>query len=546
METIHKDIKTLEKKDSEQIKLTSFFEMLKRHTDKWNPIKNGLSTKYEDRTDQKEAIQGFKNEWNDQAKNCMEKRVEIPSVVIDSKTTKGLKNSVVDVVCKEKTIDMSDMIFGDFAWASDVMKDCKLKFDNSKFNNFTAFGVSNDAGISFYNATFKEKAKFIHVSVNDIDFIGASFFGKTSFFDCEFKGRFNIQWALINTVIEFMNTEFFTDATFGNINFSLEESFINELFDNNKFKEKYGGLIYEDELYEFESPKINKESDTAELFIKNEKNQKKTLSISNKTTTDGKFTTNTLEIKMDNKVISNKLRGCYKVDKNFSISFKKVKFKNDFRLGDIYNLKNLYLDDVIVKGTSSVNSKITNCPDFSTCFFEKKYHIIDCESWREQPTDPNQLNEAAYRWLKNYYNQQNDHERELQYFKLEMEAKYKNLSNGLHKFVFWLYRLFSNLGNNYLKPLVCFFVISLAFYALGYSMEILVEVNCFKEFFKILDEKLTWLKLRKFSKDLLNGMIPFLGINNEIDKWYEIIVRLLSFPFLFLFGLGLRNRFKLR
>ena len=49
-----------------------------------------------------------------------------------------------------------------------------------------------------------------------------------------------------------------------------------------------------------------------------------------------------------------------------------------------------------------------------------------------------------------------------------------------------------------------------------------------------------------FFEDLLNGIISLLGIKGEIDKWYEIIVRLLSIPFLFLFGLGLRNRFKLR
>jgi len=557
VETIHKD--------SEQTKLISFFDMLKRHTDEWNPIKKGLGTKYEDRTDQKEAIQGFKDEWNAHAKKCMEDGVEIPSVVIDSETTKGLTNSVVNV-CKEKTIDMSDLIFGDFNWTSVVMKDYKLKFDNSKFKNFTAFTVSNDAGISFYNATFKEKAQFIGVSVNDIDFIGASFLGKTSFFDCEFKGRFNIQWALINTVIEFMNTEFFTDATFENINFSFEESFINELFDNNKFKEKYAGLMCEDELYEIESAEINKKHDLASLIIKNEKNQKKILSISNKTT-DGKFITHTLEIKMDNKVISSKLRGCYKVEKNFSVKFKKVKFKNDFRLGDIYNLKNLYLDDVIVKGASSINSKITNCPDFSTCFFDKKYHITDRDSWRKQPNDPNQLNEAAYRWLKNYYNQQKDHERELQYFELEyktkltlefidneeyfrqfklqyknrldyeselmyfekeMNEKYKKLkpwSRGFfHKLFFFFYKYVSNYGNSYIRPLGLFFGISFGLYLLGYYMENPVKTN--------------------FFKDLLNGIILLLPIEGDIDKLDKIIVRLLSIPFLFFFGIGLTNRFK--
>ena len=540
--------------------------MLERHTVEWNPIKNGLGTKHEDRTDQTEAIQGFKDEWNAHAKKCMEDGVEIPSVVIDSETTKGLTNSVVNV-CKKKTIDMSDLIFGDFNWTSDVMKDYKLKFDNSKFNNFTAFTVSNDAGISFYNATFKEKAKFICVSVNDIDFIGASFLGKTSFFDCEFKGRFNIQWALINTVIEFMNTEFFTDATFGNINFSLEESFINELFDNNKFKEKYAGLMCEDELYEIESAEINKKHDLASLIIKNEKNQKKILSISNKTTTDGKFITHTLEIKMDNKVISSKLRGCYKVEKNFSVKFKKVKFKNDFRLGDMYNLKNLYLDDVIVKGTSSINSKISNCPDFSTCFFGKKFHIIDCESWREQPNDSNQLNEAAYRWLKNYYNQQNDCERELQYFELEyktkltlksiddeeyyrqfklqyknrldyeselmyfekeMNEKYKKLtfwSRGFfHKVFFAFYKLVSNYGNSYIRPLV----------SLGLTGLLYWLIEC-------LHSMPYWAN--EFN---IKVILPFIQTGKPINSCYEVLFSILNTILLFLFGLGIRNRFKLR
>ena len=188
-------------------------------------------------------------------------------------------------------------------------------------------------------------------------------------------------------------------------------------------------------------------------------------------------------------------------------------------------------DKARINGTFSFDVNTNNCVDFSKANITGGgIMITDRDSWRKQPNDSNQLNEGAYRWLKKYYNQQNDHERELQYFEKEMNEKCKKLifwSRGFfHKFFFVLYKYVSNYGNSYIRPLVCFFGISFALYLLGYYMENPVKAN--------------------FFEDLLNGIISLLGIKGEIDKWYEIIVRLLSIPFLFLFGLGLRNRFKLR
>ena len=87
--------------------------------------------------------------------------------------------------------------------------------------------------------------------------------------------------------------------------------------------------------------------------------------------------------------------------------------------------------------------------------------------------------------------------------------------------------------------LICFLEnIFLAFYALGHFMEILVEVNLFKEFLKILGEKINLVEiLIKFFQGSLNGMIPFLDINVKSDKWYENYCSSIKYSFLFLFGL---------
>lgn len=139
METIHKDIKILEKKDSEQSKPISFFDMLEDHLrnlytndhflatlaflkikhgvdlgEIWDQLHNkffknkvvvedyksnfkesnldfidstlrGPISRYLIESCEgfiKKAIEEFKQKWNDQAKKCMEEGVEIPSVVI--------------------------------------------------------------------------------------------------------------------------------------------------------------------------------------------------------------------------------------------------------------------------------------------------------------------------------------------------------------------------------------------------------------------------------------------------------------------------------
>jgi hypothetical protein len=548
--------------------------MLKRHTDEWRKIKYKLNDDKEAKLNEhKKAIQGFKNEWNNQAKKCMEEGVEIPAIdyqdkemADDQRITELLAmeyerpnpddgNGFVSMVPEVK-IDFCNMTFGKVNFKGTVFNvkakhnNIYISFDRSEFIGHACFdGVTFEASVYFEDVRFSKNThetksngdvQFKHVKFkNYVTFQRAVFHQDALFYNCEFNNhvlfykasfmansifsnlKFSSQHTLrfdhvkINDRLCFQNTDFYS-VNFNGINTTDIPNVREKLSQNREiFKTTYCGVCIDGKYYGIKSAELGKDKASATLILSDNLELKFSNSSLYETVTFNK-----------KKLNLGQYFFVYREFDKGKIEFNQVKFLNNVEFLDCY-IHSLCFMNVQFREFLRLNSTITVCPDFSTCFFEKKFHIIDCESWRK-PKDPNSLNEAAYRWLKNYYNQQNDHERELQYFEKEMNEKYKKIKfrswGFFHKLFFVFYKLFSNYGTSYKRPLV----------NLGgnFLLYWLIE-DCYS--------KPYWAN--EFN---IKVILPFIQTGKPIDGPLEVLISIFSSIFLFLFGLGLRNRFKLR
>ena len=94
----------------------------------------------------------------------------------------------------------------------------------------------------------------------------------------------------------------------------------------------------------------------------------------------------------------------------------------------------------------------------------------------------------------------------------------------------WNFKKCSDYGYSYIRPLLCLGGITLACYS-----------------FALFKDPTTHQFNSKLIYDMLNTMFPFLKLNISVDEtWYKVVIKLLSYPLLFLTLLGFRNKFKLK
>tara|TARA_B100001121_G_C18694765_1_gene624548 strand:+ start:1997 stop:3673 length:1677 start_codon:yes stop_codon:yes gene_type:complete len=558
--------------------------MLKRHTHNWRKIKYDPSNKL---NEHKKAIQGFKNEWNNQAKKCMEEGVEIPAIDYqDKKMADDVRitellvmeyerpnlddgNGFVSMVPEVK-IDFCNMTFGKVNFKDTVFNvkakhnNIYISFDGSTFIGHACFdGVTFEASVYFEGVTFSKNThetksngdvQFKHVKFkNYVTFQRAVFHQDVLFYKCEFNEdvlfynarlmaesnfsnlKFSSQHTLcfdhvkINDRLCFQNTDFYS-VNFNGINIIDISNVREELSQNREiFETNYCGVIIDQTYYEIKAATFNEKYATLSLSEDKKIEFKsciyETATFDEKKLKQGQyffvyrgFDKGKIEFNQVNFLNRVDFLGCYL----HSSRFNNATFIHRFKFVD-NKVGNLFCDSVFFN-IFLIDSNIDERPDFSKAIISGSGIVIDRDSWREQPKDPNSLNEGAYRWLKNYYNQQNDHEREQEYFALEMEAIYKNLSSGTHKFVFCFYKLFSNYGTSYKRPLVTLGGIFLLYW--------LIE-DCYS--------KPYWAN--EFN---IKVIFPFIQTGKPIDGPLEVLISIFSPIFLFLFGLGIRSRFKLR
>jgi len=151
-----------------------------------------------------------------------------------------------------------------------------------------------------------------------------------------------------------------------------------------------------------------------------------------------------------------------------------------------------------------------------------------------------------YVFLKSYYKNQGDVKRELEYSFMELEAEYQRLSwvcfskefpffITARKIPFFFYRWFSLYGSSIIRPLIWILIFLLLSELFNNGLDLFANLR-----------SLSWLKTTAILNKL-SIIFPILNIESaEINNVPDALLSLVSIPLLFLFGLGLRNRFKLR
>ena len=205
-----------------------------------------------------------------------------------------------------------------------------------------------------------------------------------------------------------------------------------------------------------------------------------------------------------------------------------------------------------------------HCPDFSECYFLKKFFIK--ENWPSiLDSEIKSEDEEKFRFLKTYFASTGDHFNEQKYFSYEMKAveqrkkreieenKENKKTNFLTKFInkkYWelwlfkLYKIHSDYGMSVSKPLkglISFFAIFGTTFFIFFPNQVTPkDVTTIEKFgFSLANSFIGTLfplaNLKILSNSSSAGMIFIIGLQ-----------AILSIALLFLLALGIRNKFKIK
>ena len=224
----------------------------------------------------------------------------------------------------------------------------------------------------------------------------------------------------------------------------------------------------------------------------------------------------------------------------------------------------IFLDSTFHKAPDFTNSKLDRAPDIS------EIEVLTFKEWKLWfwpwwKADENLYGDglaAKFRKLKAMALAANDHEKDGEFFAYEMLAKrgYEAGSSGLIPlFINWLYFIFSNFGQSYVRPAI----------ALGLNFFIFFVINAITAapFLKPTDlSSFAFWQSFKNMIPFLNSLIRFASRPDEFKSTYElafnqlqskgasieffinagIFQNFIGLILLFLFLLGLRNKFRLK
>ncbi len=204
---------------------------------------------------------------------------------------------------------------------------------------------------------------------------------------------------------------------------------------------------------------------------------------------------------------------------------------------DIETFKNYRLKEVSLKNTIFQSStvgefdlKFDACPDFSESHFLTKSFRIK-ETWQidEEKIDKN--DEPKFRFFKKYFAEQGNHFKEFEYFGYEMMAREKKLSikDGADWFLFKCYKWFSGFGMEVKLPL---FWLYISFFCFLWIF--LFPLEC--------DLK------SSFSDSFAKTIMPLMKLDIGCVDSNAILTlqSLINVTLIFLLGLGIRNKFKIK
>lgn len=338
----------------------------------------------------------------------------------------------------------------------------------------------------YFSVSFKKA-----VQIDFIDFYKTKFFGKVDLTSKEFRGRTFFQETSFGSGVEFHNSAFVTDVTFA-------------------------GTYLDGEI---------------DFFL-------------------AKFAKNVSILGV-------------KFGKNTKLRFTRSTFSGDhFEIHSHEGsnpVKEIHLDGAVFHCPAVFDLKFESCPDFSKAHFLSK--VIINETWLNEgqtigDSEIKAEHENKFRFLKKYFSDQGNHFKEQEYFGYEMMARNKSLRAKVFSFLeiknfrswfknvselvlFSAYKATSNFGMSWVRPLVW-----LSFSAVVMRYYVLVPAQ---NYFGFLNEFFVF-RLEDISfKDAVIKTISPLSTAEEFKG--NLIVKihcLLNASLIFLLGLGLRNKFKIK
>ncbi len=196
-------------------------------------------------------------------------------------------------------------------------------------------------------------------------------------------------------------------------------------------------------------------------------------------------------------------------------------------------------------------------PDFSKSYLLDTKKLSINESWEVKEDEIEKDDESKFRFLKKYFAEQGNHFKEQEYFSYEMMARKELLRSkvfswsemkkdfygwlkNLSEFVlFFAYKLTSNFGMSWIRPLICLLVSALL-------LQSYLEVprqnyfSFFNEFFVLRIEGIS------FWEALLKTISPLSTVEEFKDSLPVKVHSSFNVLLIFLLGLGLRNKFKVK
>lgn len=400
-----------------------------------------------------------------------------------------VSNSVVDFSCEDFQFDLPV----DF---SGTVFDGEASFKNVKFRAATNFMRANfDCEITdFSSALFDEEVKFDNaVFNNDCEFMSAEFNGNASFHEVIFNG-----------FAEFPDSKFRSDCYFNKSRFTGEATFSNCEF--------YADAYFSDIVFK---------SDTS--FIE---------SVFKAYADFG-------EVKFKN-----------------NIDFTYAEFEKASRFDDsVFSGETDFYSCKFEKAATFKNTKLSFTPEFNFSKFVQPPYLAHMEIPFQANKDESDIVHRHMK-LKHMAIISNDHEQELRYFGYEMRAKGQLRKTAIsHRFIIFLYRISSNFGQSIIRPVYAvllyvglmwllntMFITPDAEFCLtdGINERQAIAIYTVSSAVPVIN--LSNIEKSSISKCLF-GDKKVLPIQHQLWKSLHLIP---TTVFLFLFGLGVRNRFKIK
>ncbi len=404
-----------------------------------------------------------------------------------------------------------------------------IKFNNAIFHNTANFEYAffgNSA--SFKKAEFRNDASFEYVQFGD----------NAQFMDAKFNYHLNFIGARFGDTVNFNGVECKDEANFSGVQFRYDVRFIKTQFDK---KVDFSGAQF-GKWTKFQGAIFNNEA----IFVAT--NWSEALNF----------------VYFDNQELCDEAKK-WAEDKELN---PELFYEIDFS-GATFNVKVDFSGRTFTRKTSFgmlFESYDGELPKKRPVTFEKAPLFHNCKLYQDttfdgaefpkpssDPTE-NDIAARAYRTLKLAFSQHQAIREEQKFFRLEMVEEAARATRRLNKWMFWLYSYFSDYGFSLYRP-ICLLLATFFIFILIYScLADLTFCWWWAEDCQIKSELWQFTLIQtlplpgfdKWSESLREGLFPKGDWQSVLLTVFVMLHKAIAFLAVFLFGLALRNLFKMK